>query len=355
MQEERRMILEMLAEKKITAAEAAELLRALGVAVEPEAATAPGPEVTGPVPPEAPPPAHSRSILEDFLSKLDIDWSSLPLAFGGEPYRYEDKYEGEFEPGDEPVELDLQGRNGRVEVFAWDRDGWQVLVRKKVRAADEERAKERATAISTFESGPRRLYFKESEPTVLGWGSFGVSIEVHVPWARTYALRATSANGRVVVEGLRCRTLVGKTANGKVALRDVSAAEAEARTANGSVLFEGSAGNLECRTANGVIDYIPRPCGETNADLSTANGSIRVKAVSSPDVGYRLEARTGFGGLNVGLPDFETEEQEKQFGRRHIIGRTAGFADKGSRISICARTTNGSIRVNSVAQSEHPE
>lgn len=352
MQEERRMILEMLAEKKISAAEAAELLRALGVAAEPGIAAGPGPagapEGAGPEVPV--PEGEGRSILEDFLSKLDIDWSSLPFTFGGEPYRYEEKHEGEFEPGDEPVELDFRGRNGRVEVFGWDSDGWQVLVRKKVRAPDRERAGERAAAISTFESGPKKLFFEEHASAQLGWGGSGVSIEVHVPRARSYSIQARSANGRVIVEGLRCGTLLGKTANGKVVLRDVSADLAQAKTANGSVLFEGAAGRVECQTANGVIHYTPLPCAETAADLHTANGSIRVKVPDDSDVGYRIEARTGFGGLEVNLPDFETAEYDKQFGRRHMSGATAGYADKPSKITIHARTTHGSIRVNSVSR-----
>jgi hypothetical protein len=368
MQEERKMILEMLSEKKITAEEAAELLRALGPAVAPPAPQAPASPpfqptgaagVSGPAGPAAPAGPvtgdtadHSRSILEDFLSKIDIDWSSLPFAFGGEPYRFEEQHEGEFADGDGAIELDLLARNGRVEVFGWDNPGWQAVVRKKVRASSEQRAREQAADVSTFTSDPKRLFFEEKPSTSLGWGNHGVSIELHVPRDRTYNVNARSSNGRVVVEGLRCLQFLAKTSNGKVVARAVEGKDLEAATANGSILFEGAGARIECRTANGSVTFCPHGGQDTMANLHTANGSIRVKIAPDPDAGYFIEARTGFGGLEVDLPDFEVKEREKQFGRRYLVGKTTGFDGKSRKVEVHARTTNGSVRVNTIHPSE---
>jgi hypothetical protein len=62
-------------------------------------------------------------------------------------------------------------------------------------------------------------------------------------------------------------------------------------------------------------------------------------------VGYEVEARTGFGGLEVDLPEFTILEQDRQFGRRMLRGQSAGLADKERILHLVARTTNGSIRV----------
>ncbi len=355
MKEERRMILEMLAEKKITAEEAAELLRALGGT---DAGTGDSQrrhagEATGaPLDDEQgdegatirfrprPSSGSGRSILEDFLGNLDIDWSNLPFAFGGEGYRFDEEHKGEFSTTG-PVKLDLSGRNGRVEIFGWDQPGWRVILRKKIRAQSEERARERAAEIVRFESGPAHLRCEEQP---MGWGNSGVSVEVHVPKSLTYEVVAHSSNGRVVVEGLNCLTINGKTANGKVAVRAVTARGVDLSTANGGITFEGSADRVECDTSNGTITCCPQPKADMGCRLHTSNGSIRVRTPEGPGTGYRIDAHTSHGVIDVSLHGFEIQEQEKQFGRRTLRGQSAGYDAQPVKVSISARTTNGSIR-----------
>jgi len=352
--EERRMILEMLAEKKITAEEAAELLRALGGSGAPEpdrGATSERAAYQRVDEPDHEGERHhrytsrhdagGRSILEDFLSKLDIDWSNLGLAFGGEAFRFEEERRGEFAPSS-PVELDLTARNGRVEIYGWDEPGWRVIMRKKIRAQDEERARQRADEISRFEAGESRLFFEEHATS---WGNTGVSVEIHVPRGLTYNVRAKSSNGRVIVEGVRCTELAGKTANGKVSVRDVKAKTVDLSTANGGVTFEGGATELECRSANGQINLCPLPEKDMRCRLHTSNGSIRVRAPEASEIGYSVDAHTGHGGLDVALAGFEVNFEEKQFGRRRLRGRSRGYDGKRLRVDLSARTSNGSIRI----------
>jgi hypothetical protein len=358
------MILNMLAEKKITADEAAELLRALGPLT--------GPAIAGEAagityedtadPRSAEPPAddgsahlsrervrprdseqgHSRSILEDFLSRLDIDWGNLPFAFGGEAYRFEEEHRGQFAAGG-TIDLDLTARNGRVEVYAWDRPEWRAVIRKKVRASNQEQAQQRAQDILHFAATPSGINFEER---TVGWGNTGVSIEVWVPQDRIYEARAKSSNGRVVLDGLRCAGVMARTANGKVGVRVTDCATAEVSTANGQVTFEGPAGKLSCHTANGSIRLYPVPKkAGMRADVHTANGSIKVWVPQDNSTGYDIEARTGFGGLEVELPGFSVVEYDRQFGRRQLRGHTTDFAGKERTMALTARTTNGSIRV----------
>lgn len=355
MKEERKMILEMLSEKKITAEEAAELLRALGGGEAGQRAQEPAQPAgrasasqddyerdEGATIRFRPQPASGsgRSILEDFLGRLDVDWSNLPFAFGGEGYRFEEEHKGEF-TATGTIRLELTGRNGRVEIFGWDQPGWRVILRKKIRAQNEERARERAAEIVRFESGPGHLRCQEQP---MGWGNSGVSVEVHVPKDRTYDIVAHSSNGRVLVEGLRCLTLNGKTANGKVGIRNVMTREADLSTANGGITFEGSAERLECDTANGTITCCPQAKANMSCRLHTSNGSIRVRTPEGAGVGYRIDAHTSHGGIDVGLSGFDIQEQEKQFGRRSLRGQSGGYDAKPVKVAISARTTNGSIR-----------
>jgi len=342
MQEERKMILEMLSDKKITADEAAELLRVLG-GPEPASDTGPARPAASQTEPRSsgePGRGAGRSILEDFLGKLDINWGNLPFAFGGESYRYDEEHKGDFAP-DKDVVLDLLARNGRVEVFGTDETGWRVVIRKKIRAQDEARARQIAAEIASFTAGPDKLTFEEH--TIAGANS-GVSIEVYVPKDAVREIRARSSNGRVIVENLECAELHGKTANGKVAVQGVSARSADLATTNGGITFEGACDELECSTANGQINLCPQPVGDMRCLLHTSNGSIRVRVPHRQDVGYRIDARTGHGSLQVGLAGFDVSHEEKQFGRRRLRGQSAGYDDKAIKVDLKARTTNGSIK-----------
>ena len=357
MSEERKMILEMLAERKITVEEAAELLRAVGAPV-PEGAAESGEQpqaerqTTGQSARQEADagPAWSRvrsgaapgkSILEDFLGRLDIDWSTLPLALGGEGYRFEEEQTGEFGP-DATIKLDLTARNGRVEVFGWDQPGWRVILRKKIRAQSEERARERLGEVSRFISGPDFLQFEEF-PT--GLGISGVSAEVHVPRSRRYEVSAVSSNGRVVVEGILANRLYGKTANGKVSVKEVTAQDVVLSTANGGITFAGSAKSLECGTANGTIACCPLAKADMDCRLQTSNGGIRLKLPHDAAVGYEVDAHTSHGSVDVELEQFEVTSQERQFGRRTIRGRSRDYTAKAIKVTVAARTTNGSIRI----------
>ena len=340
MQDERKMILEMVAEEKISADEAAELLHAL-------ASTAPSQSTESPGKPRRGRRARrdgesrGRSILENFLNNLDVDWGSLPFAFGGEAYRFEERFEGEF-AGEGPIILDLQARNGRIEVFGSEAKGWRAVLRKKVRAQDEAQAKQRAAEIAKFSSGPQTIRFTEETK---GWNGSGVSLEIHVPQNLVYDVQARSSNGRVVIENLRATDLVGRTANGKVAAVAVAAGTADLTTANGNISFTGTAGDLECKTANGSIQFRLVPESNMRCRLRTTNGSIKVRTPADHGLGHKVKAQTGHGGLEVSLPDFEVKYEEKQFGRRRLEGQTRGYDDKGVKLEMTARATNGSIKV----------
>ncbi len=166
-----------------------------------------------------------------------------------------------------------------------------------------------------------------------------------MPRNLTYEVKARSSNGRVVLDGLCCAGVVARTANGKVGVRVTDASVAEVATANGQITFEGPADKMNCHTANGSIRFYPVPKREMRADVHTANGSIKVWVPQDRSVGYEVEARTGFGGLEVDLPEFTVVEHDRQFGRRLLRGHSVDFAGKERRLSVTARTTNGSVRI----------
>ncbi len=173
----------------------------------------------------------------------------------------------------------------------------------------------------------------------MGWGNSGVSVEVHVPKSLTYEVVAHSSNGRVVVEGLNCLTINGKTANGKVAVRAVTARGVDLSTANGGISVYAR-GPGECDTSNGTITCCPQPKADMGCRLHTSNGSIRVRTPEGPGTGYRIDAHTSHGVIDVSLHGFEIQEQEKQLGGAPCGSERRLRCPACQACSISARTTN---------------
>jgi len=348
MENERMLILQMVAEKKITVAEGVELLKAL----EPkksqprhdghEAPAAPG----MPAAPGATWQPPRVDLPEDFGSKIGSLVESIIGNFGfgfGDGYRFEETFEGSFGDVAGPVAVDFATHNGRISVEGWDQPGYMVKLIKRVRAPSEQEANARADQIASVIREPAAL-------SVRMQGSFpnlGMAIIAYLPKDRIYSFKLNATNGRIEATGLKGTVVEARTANGVVKLDAVGAERVEARTSNGKVLLRTSATDVTAHSSNGKIIVIPEDTmGDARYDLSTSNGSIRVK--SSPPDGARFEfdLRTTHGEVRLQAPDLVYEVNEKHHGMRRVKARSGGFEQAAKKISVSAHTSNGSIVVD---------
>lgn len=399
MQEERKIILQMVADKKITVDEAAELLAALEgetpqpAGVERSEATEPssainlkealrklGDELKGIEgkaeeearkdlkafenlgdtlndqlshldpghphrPPKAPridrdafPGGRRRPFLEGLFDGFNFNF--LDFKFGPH-FWFEDIHEGHFAEG-VPVRLDLNTANGRLELKAWDGPGWKAVVRIHIRGRDHDDARERARELCRFENRDDAIIFDARQ--VHGFNT-GAGIELFLPRSHRYTLEARTLNGRIESQDLNYQAFTAKTANGRVALEGGEADTVILHTANGSTTVGARVRDVDAGTANGSIVVAPGGEGDIRLSLSTANGSIRVQAVGTTPTGYQVEARTSFGSINLDTPDFQYEVNDNSIGRKYVRGRSRDLERKATRISVVARTANGSITI----------
>ncbi|NLU74084.1 DUF4097 family beta strand repeat protein [Streptomyces sp. HNM0575] len=94
-------------------------------------------------------------------------------------------------------------------------------------------------------------------------------------------VRVRTTNGRVNGRGLKGEGVRASTSNGAIDLRLSTPQDVRARTSNGAVSVTAPDGsyNVSARTSNGDrhIGLRDDPSGDHTLDLSTTNGSIRVK------------------------------------------------------------------------------
>lgn len=335
-QEERMMILQMVAEQKITPAEAAELLKALEQKDE------------APTLDDAPSASRSSqqtsslgaglsSLLEDVVERV----SSAVNSVVGNRHQFTRSFTGTFAPGEIPLEVTLG--NGRVEVEAWDEPDYRVDVVVRVRATDEEEAKARAARVYTVTADEHRFILEGSR---CGLWDEAVNVTLKVPRDRTYAAKIRTGNGDVLVKDLEITEGKMKTSNGRMVCRGIQAEELTAKSGNGSVEIEGETGDLEVETGNGSV--ILRPTGERAQvmRITTGNGSIKLfTSRLSPETGIHLDASTGLGSMTISLPDLIFDRNEASPVNRHVVARTKQAGLGKAQVMVTARTGMGSISV----------
>ena len=357
METERMLILQMVAEKKITAAEAVELLKALDPSSKaPKAGWAPEPH--GPASPSRPPempgaPGVHAHVPEHLSDDITFRIGSLVeglinnFGFGfGDGFKFEETVEGAFDAGDSVPEIDFKTLNGRVAVESWDRPGYMVKLIKRVKAQSEQEAKARAAGMVRIERDGKKLSIRFTQPQTMVLGSHGLAIIAFLPKDRVYRFFLQTTNGRVEMKDLKATSVDAITSNGVVKLDNVEAERVETRTSNGKVLLKTSAKDVKAHSSNGRITVVPAgAAGDAQYDLHTSNGSIKVQSGKPDGIGFSFNLRTSNGKINIEEAGLEYEVNEKHHGLRTVKARSKGFEEASRKISVAAHTSNGSISV----------
>ncbi len=356
LEEERKLVLNMLAEGKITAEQASELLRALGEAVTPE-------EIHNDMPPgsvsesmrealqkarqaarEAAQVAReearkaremARKAAQEVRGQargFEVDFGGLGTfidglvskisgEFGSLGHRWDDTYDGSFGAG--PVELDLATNNGSIHCHTWSLSTYKLILHVRAGGADEAEARRRTAEAIKLEHGPAGITVKVED----GWTPrVAVAVELYLP------------------EGLEYR-LKGNTGNGSIHLESGHFAVARLRTGNGSINNKATVGDLEAHTGNGSIHAAARGGGHWT--LGTGNGSVHVDTTELGDTAVEVHASTGAGRVNIDIPG--ANKSLSGLGQLELHLSTPNFEQAASRLSLRARTGLGSITVRSGA------
>jgi len=296
MHEERKEILEMLSEGKITAEEAERLLKAL-----------PGKR-----------PGRGRW--------PGLDWIASLFGAGAE---YSEQQDWTLDAAGVSL-IKTQTDNGSILLRGSDQDQVTVHAWKKVRAPSETAAEEFAQQVQVHvERNENEIHIYKEHPRPPIGTSVAVRYEISSP-------RAIDANLR--------------TANGSIKVHEIDGA-VEAVSSNGAIELQGGAGNVNLRTSNGAVQlqdatghiHVETSNGRIAASVgqleegifTTTNGAIRMTLPA--DFSGQLDARTSHGRVHSELPVSGVEGARKN----HLVGQIG----EGGETTIELRTLNGSIHV----------
>lgn len=322
MSEERTQILEMLAEGKITAGEANQLLEALK--------------------------GEGPSQVEEQKGQGRGRWFDWIVSLFGTKAKFSEQLDWTLD-GAGVSSVKAETNNGSISLRGSAQDQVTVHAWKKVRAPTEAAAEEfaRQVQIHVERDGSEIHIYREHPRPPLGT-SVSVRYEISSP-------RHVGANLR--------------TSNGAIRIHEIDGA-VEAATSNGAIELQGGAGNVNLRTSNGAIQVQDATghirAGTSNGKISaslglleegvftTSNGSITVDIrEGNPPV----TAKTSNGAIHMTLPAAFSGQLDAKTtnGRVHSElpvsvsegskRRLVGQIGEGGETAVKLRTLNGSIHL----------
>ncbi|BAS28743.1 DUF4097 family beta strand repeat-containing protein [Limnochorda pilosa] len=190
----------------------------------------------------------------------------------GTSYAFPQSHSGEVGAG-ELFQVEVRLPNGRVTVEPSPDDRYHVEWEVHVRGADRERAAERAAQAVKVEQERGRLVLRGTDRW---WGFMGrVDATLRLPSQGRYRLEFSLANASLDLSGLRAERLRVRVANGAATVERVELGGFDLRAANGRIRVDGCVAHQgRLATANGRVEFVGTA---RRLRLSTSNGQVRAR------------------------------------------------------------------------------
>lgn len=306
-----------------------------------------------------------ESGLSEQLSNLPRLLSKIPFLnnIANEVHEFSQEYEGTFVPDLPEIPITLKNVNGSIIVEGWDQDAVKLVVTQKVKAKERDQALDKLIRIDLPETGTAvdSLVIDVHEQS-----DTSVSYHLSVPRKNPYLVNLKSTNGRCRIINLLANTVQVNTVNGSITVKQTKAdaihtttsnganvldyvegEDVRQRCANGSITFVGSSPKIDCDTVNGSVKVVPLTFAHVQSEvqISTVNGGVRCLLPQMPNMAVKVDAAAAMGRVNIGLANFQTEQEYRSGGRHAVIGQVADDSGTGKMISVNTRTSTGSIYI----------
>lgn len=273
--------------------------------------------------------------------------SGVEKAFGfnvfDNSYTFEEQIEGNFsDKEDSKVDfIHIQTANGKIECLGWNQDHFRLILTKKIRAGSEEEARAKAESRVTVSHTDSGLIVDGKS---LNGINSGMSVELWLPKNRIYDFTLDTGNGRIALEDMNAEGIEVRTSNGRISLMGVDAKVAHLRSSNGSIRCDGGIPLLTAYTSNGSVSVATTDADQNTFELSTTNGTIRVKVADCDDLAHDFDLSTSYGKVKVDLPGAVGGYQATA--KNRLLDTTSNFSSFGRKLRLAAVTSNGNICVN---------
>lgn len=364
MNEEKKRILTMLEEGKLTVDEALKLLEELGKAektmeqkqeeIVHELSTAVKFEEAKKEDPFQDKFKTAKDKVFDFVDSalkkikdLDLDFNFGQSVEISHIFQHSDVY---------IKDMDIDVANGSVKLAAWDQKDVRIECQAKVyRVDNQDQARQNFLKDVIFAIEGQKLRFITQQKLMK------IDAVIYVPTDEYERIRVRMFNGPISSEELMVSDFRVKTANGKITLNRMNGKKAEVETANGHVTFQNSTFDeveaetingaikldgdfkkMETQTFNGNITYNLR--GE-RSELIIAKATTGAVDLYVPEgIPVNGELKTNLGGFNVKLEGIHILEEKSEMIQKLLRFESVNHPDRMLKVFVDTKT--GSITIH---------
>jgi DUF4097 and DUF4098 domain-containing protein YvlB len=253
-------------------------------------------------------------------------------------------------------DMDIDVANGSIKLASWDQKDVRIECQAKVyRVDNQEQARQNflKDIIFAIEGGKLRFITQQK------W--MKVEAVIYVPKAQYERIRVRMFNGPISGEELNVSDIRVKTANGKINLDRLNGKRAEVETANGQIKMNSSVfDDLEAETINGAIkvdgDFRKIETQTFNGNITfnlrgergeliIAKGTTGSIDLFVPEgIPVNGELKTNLGGFNVKLEGIRILEEKTEMIQKLLRFESVQHPDK--KLKVFADTKTGSITVH---------
>lgn len=270
--------------------------------------------------------ASAKDMILDFVDNVIKKVKDLDLDFS----KSVEVSHSFHDPSASFEDINIETANGSIELISWDQEGTKIECEAKVYRTDQQdEAKKMLIQDTTFDVKDNKLFY------LVGQKWMKVNSKIYIPNEQYEKIRIRLFNGAIMVSDLKVDKLKAKTGNGKVFLQKIKANEVDIETANGNIgIEEINTNTLHCETINGAV----KSNGTfEKADLETFNGGIFVDKfneeakvlkirstsgsihVTVPEhVAAKGEVKANLGGLQVDVQGMKIIDEKKEVIQKHI-------------------------------------
>lgn len=258
----------------------------------------------------------------------------------------------------EGMNISIEGVNGNVTFKKHDQA--DIVIKSKIRSPQED-----VSSMLVYGKQDNNVSLKLNKQ-----GNLSVSHEIYLPSIKFNEIKISTSNGKILVEDAKCTSLEGITRNGHVELMGINSEKVSIHTQNARINISYMIGrNVDINTKNSVIDIkhikaeaikavtkngriivenVQNYENETDMTLvlSTTNGGIKVNMNDADNRGYKVNAKTTNGGINILIPEMIYNNlSKKETGISSVEAISSRYQDFRDKTTIEAETTNGYIEI----------
>lgn len=257
----------------------------------------------------------------------------------------------------EGMELNVEAINGHILVKKHTEN--RIVIRSIVKSPEDN-----ANDILDFSQGEGTVSLKFNKI-----GNISISHELFLPAVKFKSIKLVTRNGKIYVEDSLSESFNAVTSNSNIDLMGVTSDNITVETKNGRISFGYIIGkNISVNTYNSVIDI--KQIKTANLNAVTNNGRILIENVHNfngePDInvklktsyagikvnmndmekrGYRVKGETTNGDINLLIPEITYHNISKQMSKNFVEAESSGYDSYENKVNITAQTSYGFIEI----------